>query len=230
MRILVVDDAPDVVESVRLGFTLQWREVEVIGAARGEHGLDLVEQERPDLVLLDVGLPDIDGYEVLRQIRAFSDVPVVMLTARDDTLDLVKGLEAGADDYVTKPFSVNELIARMRAIFRRASRPGAAPEIVEIGDAKVNFSAHSLHAFGTDHALSFYEVELLRLLVERAGQPVSRDEILQKIWGLDASPTNRTVDNFIVKLRKKIEKSPDKPAHILTVYGFGYKLATEVGT
>ena len=113
----------------------------------------------------------------------------------------------------------------MRAILRRAARPNAsAPEIAEIGDAQVNFSTHSLKALGQEHALSFYEVELLRLLVERIGQPVSRDEILQKIWGLDAAPTNRTVDNFIVKLRKKIEPSPDKPSHILTVYGYGYKL------
>ena len=102
----------------------------------------------------------------------------------------------------------------------------ATAEVLAIGDAQVNFSTHSLKAFGTEHALSFYEVELLRLLSERVGQPVSRDEILQKIWGLDASPTNRTVDNFIVKLRKKIEKHPDKPTHILTVYGFGYKLVT----
>ena len=126
---------------------------------------------------------------------------------------------------MTKPFSVNELIARMRAIFRRAQRPASAPEMVDIGDAKVSFSAHTLRVRGQEHALSFYEVELLRLLVERVGQPVSRDEILQKIWGLDAAPSNRTVDNFIVKLRKKIEESPDKPVHILTVYGYGYKLA-----
>jgi DNA-binding response OmpR family regulator len=127
---------------------------------------------------------------------------------------------------MTKPFSVNELIARMRAILRRAARAVASvPETLTIGDASVNLTSQTVHAGGRDHVLSFYEVELLRMLAERAGQPVARDEILSKIWGLEASPTNRTVDNFIVKLRRKIEKSPDKPQHILTVYGFGYRLA-----
>jgi DNA-binding response OmpR family regulator len=114
----------------------------------------------------------------------------------------------------------------MRAIFRRAARGGTNPETCDIGEAKVNFAAHTVAVGTQEHQLSFYEVELLRLLVERSGHPVSRDEILAKIWGLEAGPTNRTVDNFIVKLRKKIEKSPDKPTHILTVYGFGYKLVT----
>jgi DNA-binding response OmpR family regulator len=127
---------------------------------------------------------------------------------------------------VTKPFSVGELIARLRAIFRRASRvPESTPEVFAIGQVKVNMTAHSVARGSRSHQLSFYEVELLRLLHERLGQPVSREEILQKIWGIDAGPSNRTVDNFIVKLRKKIEKSPDKPEHILTVYGYGYKLA-----
>jgi DNA-binding response OmpR family regulator len=170
-------------------------------------------------------LPDVNGYAVCEELRRVSPfIPIIMLTARSQETDKIRGLDAGADDYITKPFSVNELIARMRAIFRRASRPSAAPEVVQIGDAEVNFSMHSLRTAGKEHALSFYEVELLRLLSERAGQPVSRDEILQKIWGLDAAPTNRTVDNFIVKLRKKVEKHPDKPTHILTVYGYGYKL------
>ena len=123
MRILVVDDEPDVVESVQLGFTLQWREVEVLGAGTGEEALDIVEHRHPDIVLLDVGLPDMDGFAVLREIRAFSDVPVVMLTARDDAMDKVKGLELGADDYVTKPFNHLELMARVKAVLRRLDMP-----------------------------------------------------------------------------------------------------------
>jgi DNA-binding response OmpR family regulator len=127
---------------------------------------------------------------------------------------------------VTKPFSVGELIARLRAIFRRAARPSeAAPEVFAIGQVKVNITTHTVARGSRMSQLSFYEVELLRLLYERIGQPVSREEILQKIWGVEAGPSNRTVDNFIVKLRKKIEKSPEKPEHILTVYGYGYKLA-----
>src|SRR4026207_779753 len=123
MQILVVDDEPDVVESVRLGFTLQWRDVDVLGAGEGEAALDIVEHEHPDIVLLDVGLPGVDGFEVLRQIRAFSDVPVLMLTARDDAMDKVKGLELGADDYVTKPFNHLELMARVKAVLRRLEMP-----------------------------------------------------------------------------------------------------------
>ena len=168
------------------------------------------------------------AYAVWEEVRRIdARVPIVMLTARSQETDKVRGLDAGADDYVTKPFGVNELVARMRALFRRAGRgsAGGVPETLRVGDATVSLTAQTVEARGKQHTLSFYEVELLRMLAERAGQPVSRDEILTKVWGLEASTTNRTVDNFIVKLRKKIEKSPDKPAHILTVYGFGYKLA-----
>ena len=224
--ILIIEDEPHIVMGLR--DALEFEGFAVISAGKGKDGVQLARAESPDAVILDLMLPDINGYAVCEELRRFSPfVPIIMLTARSQETDKIRGLDAGADDYVTKPFSVNELIARMRAILRRASRPAASsPEDAEIGEAQVNFSTHSLRALGQDHALSFYEVELLRLLVERIGQPVSRDEILQKIWGLDAAPTNRTVDNFIVKLRKKIEKSPDKPAHILTVYGFGYKLVS----
>ncbi len=147
-----------------------------------------------------------------------------MLTAKSQEADKIRGLDAGADDYVTKPFSVGELVARIRAIFRRANRPSESATF-NIGKLTVNVAAHTLERAGKAHeSLSFYEVELLRMLYERAGQPVSREEILNKIWGVDANPTNRTIDNFIVKLRRKLEKHPDKPEHILTVYGFGYKL------
>jgi DNA-binding response OmpR family regulator len=171
-------------------------------------------------------LPDVNGYAVCEEVRRINAlVPILMLTARSQETDKVRGLDAGADDYVTKPFGVNELIARIRAIFRRAARGVASlPETLAIGDVTVSLTAQTVQARGREHTLSFYEVELLRMLAERAGQPVSRDEILSKIWGLEGSSTNRTVDNFIVKLRKKIEKCPEKPQHILTVYGFGYKL------
>jgi DNA-binding response OmpR family regulator len=221
--ILIIEDEPHIVMGLR--DALEFEGFAVKSAGKGKDGIALARAESPDAIILDLMLPDMNGYAVceeLRRIRAF--VPIIMLTARSQETDKIRGLDAGADDYVTKPFSVNELIARMRAILRRASRPSAAPEVIAVGEAEVNFSTHSLKAFGTEHALSFYEVELLRLLSERMGQPVSRDEILQKVWGLDASPSNRTVDNFIVKLRKKIERSPEKPTHILTVYGFGYKL------
>ena len=224
--ILIVEDEPQIVMGLR--DALEFEGFRVVSAGRGKEGVALWKSEAPDAIILDLMLPDMNGYSVCEEIRRGSAiVPIIMLTARSQESDKIRGLDAGADDYVTKPFSVNELIARIRAIFRRAAArtPNGAPESVDIGGAQVNFTTHTLTARGKTHELSFYEVELLRLLAERSGQPVSRDEILSKIWGLDASPTNRTVDNFIVKLRKKLEQYPDKPKHILTVYGFGYKLA-----
>jgi DNA-binding response OmpR family regulator len=223
--ILLIEDEPHIVMGLR--DALEFEGFRVVSAGRGKDGVALWKSEVPDAIILDLMLPDMNGYSVCEEIRRTSGVvPIIMLTARSQESDKIRGLDAGADDYVTKPFSVNELIARIRAIFRRAARaPSSAPESLDVGGAQVNFTTHTLVARGKTHELSFYEVELLRLLAERAGQPVSRDEILSKIWGLDASPTNRTVDNFIVKLRKKLEQHPDKPKHILTVYGFGYKLA-----
>jgi len=221
--ILIIEDEPHIVMGLK--DSLEFEGFHVLAAAKGREVVALARAESPDAVILDLMLPDVNGYAVCEEIRRWNSlVPIVMLTARSQETDKIRGLDAGADDYVTKPFSVNELIARMRAIFRRAARGGPAPEVVEIGQAQVNLAAHSVNVKGDVQQLSFYEVELLRLLFERVGQPVSRDEILSKIWGLEAGPTNRTVDNFIVKLRKKIEASPDKPTHILTVYGFGYKL------
>jgi DNA-binding response OmpR family regulator len=222
--ILVVEDEPQIV--LGLKDSLEFEGFRVITAGRGRDGVALARAESPDAVVLDLMLPDINGYAVCEDIRRWNTlIPIIMLTARSQETDKIRGLDAGADDYITKPFSVNELIARLRAIFRRAARVGPVPEAVTIGDAQVNFASHAVTVRGATEQLSFYEVELLKLLYERVGQPVARDEILQKIWGLEAGPTNRTVDNFIVKLRKKIETSPDKPAHILTVYGMGYKLA-----
>jgi DNA-binding response OmpR family regulator len=224
--ILVIEDEPQIVMGLR--DALEFEGFKVASAGRGKDGLALARSEGPDAVVLDLMLPDMNGYTVCEEIRRHSPfVPIIMLTARSQETDKIRGLDAGADDYVTKPFSVNELIARIRAIFRRAARgTGSALDVLDIGEAQVNFAAHTLTLHGEKQQLTFYEVELIRLLAERAGNPVSREEILSKIWGLDAAPSNRTVDNFIVKLRKKLEKHPDKPQHILTVYGFGYKLAT----
>ena len=226
-KILIIEDEPHIV----LGLTdaLEFEGFAVVSAGTGNGGVQLAKQEKPEAVLLDLMLPDTNGFKVceeLRRLDAF--VPIIILTARGQEVDKIRGLDAGADDYVTKPFSVGELIARIRAIFRRASPrvSETTPETFAIGQAKVNMTTHTISRGSKSSPISFYEVELLRLLYERVGQPVSRDEILQKVWGIvDASPSNRTVDNFIVKLRKKVEKSPDKPQHILTVYGHGYKLA-----
>jgi DNA-binding response OmpR family regulator len=221
--ILVVEDEPQL--ALGLKDALEFEGFRVLTCGTGREGVTLAKSERPHAVLLDLMLPDINGYQVCEEIRRSDGfVPILMLTAKSQEADKIRGLDAGADDYVTKPFSVGELVARLRAIFRR-TQPRSESQTLTIGEAVVNLSGHTLQRGSTVESLSFYEVELLRLLHERVGQPVSRDEILNKIWGLEATPTNRTIDNFIVKLRRKIERSPDKPEHILTVYGFGYKLA-----
>lgn len=221
--ILVVEDEPQL--ALGLKDALEFEGFKVVTCSTGREGVALAKGERPHAVLLDLMLPDINGYQVCQEIRRTDPVvPILMLTAKSQEADKIRGLDAGADDYVTKPFSVGELVARIRAIFRRTQR-GTEQQSFTIGDAQVNLSAHTLQRGATVESLSFYEVELLRLLHERVGQPVSRDEILNKIWGLEATPTNRTIDNFIVKLRRKLERHPDRPEHILTVYGFGYKLA-----
>jgi DNA-binding response OmpR family regulator len=222
--ILIVEDEPNIV--MGLQDALEFEGYEVVATGRGKEGVSLAALRKPDVVLLDLMLPDINGYQVCEEIRRRDPfMPIIMLTARSQETDKIRGLDAGADDYVTKPFSIAELTARIRAIVRRASRvPDAAPELILIGDAEINVTAQTVERGGKSHRLSYYEVELLRLLSERRGTPVARDDILTRVWGLEASPTNRTVDNFIVKLRRKIEKQPEKPEHILTVYGFGYKL------
>ncbi len=223
--ILVVDDEPHIV--LGLKDALEFEGFRVVTASSGEEGVQVYRAERPDAVLLDLMLPDQNGYQVCEQIRKQdARVPVIMLTARAQEADKIRGLDSGADDYVTKPFSVGELTARIRALFRRARSAGPNQDsaVLTIGQVRVNLGAHTVERGGQSEALSFYEVELLRLLHERLGQPVSREEILKKIWGLDKHPNNRTIDNFVVKLRKKIERQPNVPEHILTVYGFGYKL------
>jgi len=221
--ILIIEDEPHIVMGLK--DVLEFEGYDVSFAYTGKEGLGIARANKPDVVLLDLMLPDINGYQVCEELRRIDPfLPVIMLTARSQEADKIRGLDAGADDYVTKPFSVAELTARIRAIVRRASRTPGAPDGFDVGDAKVNLATQTLERGGTEHRLSYYEVELLRMLHERIGQPVSREDILARIWGLEQSATNRTVDNFIVKLRKKIEASPDKPEHILTVYGFGYKL------
>jgi two-component system KDP operon response regulator KdpE len=225
MRILVIDDAPDVIESVRLGFTLQWREVEVLGAGAGEPGLDLVEQQKPDLVLLDIGLPDLDGYEVLRQIRAFSDVPVVMLTARDDTLDLVKGLELGADDYVTKPFNHLELLARVKAVLRRLDMPAPATRVPSFrsSELEMDFARQEVRLAGQLVELTPTEYKLLYHLVRNAGYVLTHGTLLAKVWGREYVDEVDYLRVYVRRLREKLGDDPEHPRFIRTERGLGYR-------
>ena len=221
-RILVVEDEPDIARGLR--DALEFEQFEVTTTGYGREGIRLLRERGSDLVILDLMLPDINGFTVCEEIRqSHPVVPIIMLTARSQETDKIRGLEAGADDYVTKPFSIGELVARINAIFRRLHRAGN-DEAIQIGQATFHPRRHELVRNRKTMALSFYEVEILRLLFERAGQPVPRDEILEKIWGVSAYGSSRSVDNFVVKLRKKIEDDASSPRHIVTIYGTGYKL------
>jgi two-component system KDP operon response regulator KdpE len=225
MRILVVDDEPDVVESVRLGFTLQWREVDVLGANAGDAALDIVENEHPDIVLLDVGLPGRDGYEVLTQIRAFSDVPVVMLTARDDAMDKVRGLELGADDYVTKPFNHLELMARVKAVLRRLEMPAPASRAPSFrsGDLEVDFAKQEARLHGERMDLTATEYKLLYHLVRNAGHVLEHGTLLAKVWGREYVDEVDYIRVYIRRLRNKLGDSSESARYIRTERGLGYR-------
>jgi two-component system KDP operon response regulator KdpE len=225
MKILVIDDEPDVVESVRLGFTLQWRDVDVLGAGSGESGLDAVERDHPEIVLLDVGLPDINGFDVLTQIRAFSDVPVVMLTARDDSMDKVKGLELGADDYVTKPFNHLELMARVKAVLRRLEMPAPASRAPSFrsGDLEVDFARQEARLRGERLDLAPTEYKLLYHLVRNAGHVLQHGTLLAKVWGREYVDEVDYIRVYIRRLRDKLGDDPDDPTYIRTERGLGYR-------
>lgn len=222
--ILLVEDDP----ALALGLvdTLEFEGFRVVHAETGEAAVRHVDTERPDCVILDLMLPDINGYQVCERVRKKDrQVPILMLTARSQELDKIRGLDAGADDYVTKPFGLGELVARIRALLRRTSRAPSRAEPFVVGEAEIDPSRQVMLRDGEEQSLSFHEVELLKLLWEAQGQPVTRDAILEQIWHLESHPTSRTVDNAIVKLRKKLEPVPEKPRYILTVYGVGYRLA-----
>jgi DNA-binding response OmpR family regulator len=222
-RILIIEDEPDIARG--LSDALEFERFEVMTSGYGRDGIRMLQERGADLVILDLMLPDINGFSVCELMRQTHPVvPIIMLTAGSQETDKIRGLEAGADDYVTKPFSVGELVARINAIFRRLYRAHQLDETIPIGSTVVYPRRHELERKGKTVALSFYEVELLRLLWERAGEPVSREEILEKIWGVSGHSQTRSVDNFVVKLRKKIEEDASRPRHIVTIYGTGYKL------
>jgi two-component system alkaline phosphatase synthesis response regulator PhoP len=225
-RILVVEDDEHLADGMRLNLELEGYEPVV--AVSAEEGLHYWKRGGVDLVLLDVMLPGMDGFAFCRKIREEGDrVPVLFLTARGRDDDRVRGLEMGGDDYITKPFNLRELLARIKGIFRREEwrRETTAPDTLEIGDSVVDLRSLTVTNPRGVHALKDKEAMILRVLAEKDGEPVARRTILDRIWGYDAYPTTRTVDNFILNLRKVIEKDPASPAHILTVHGTGYRLA-----
>jgi DNA-binding response OmpR family regulator len=222
-RILIVEDETDM--AMGLADNLQFESHEVTTAKDGAEALARVRGWNPDLVLLDIMLPKMDGFEVCKEIRAMGmTMPILMLTARGQEIDKVRGLELGADDYITKPFGVRELLARIKAALRRSSGMGIVARNVRIGQADIDLVKGKVVRGKKTFSLGHYEIEILKMLLERIEQPVPRAEMLEAIWGIEGFPTDRTVDNHIVSLRRKVEASPKQPKHILTVQRVGYKL------
>jgi DNA-binding response OmpR family regulator len=215
--VLVVDDEPNIADLIELYLAREG--YRVVKAGSGEAGLRAVAEHRPRLVVLDVGLPDLDGLEVCRRLRQTSTIPVIFLTARDSEVDRVLGLELGADDYVTKPFSPAELVARVKAVLRRTNQVGGA-EVIAIGDAAVDLGRREVRVRGEAVAFTTKEFELLQFLAERPGLALSRQQILDGVWGYDWFGDSRTVDVHVAQIRKKL----DGAVQIDTVRGVGYRL------
>lgn len=226
MRLLLVDDDPEIRTSVRVAFELQWRDVEILEADSAEECLRLVEERRPDLVLLDVGLPDFDGFAVLRELRAFTAVPVIMLTARDEPISRVRGLEAGADDYVVKPFDHLELMARVRAVLRRldVKAPAAARAPYRRDALEIDTDAHEVRVGGQRVTLTATEWRVLEVLVANAGWVVPHERLLARVWGRDEPGDRDSLRVFVRRLRMKVGDSADAPRYLETVRGLGYRL------
>ncbi|MCW0483864.1 response regulator transcription factor [Gaoshiqia sediminis] len=223
-RILIVEDEQAMLTGLR--DNLEFEGYEVDTADRGDDGLKKLQTGTYDLVLLDVMLPGLSGFDVCRKSRALGiDTPIILLTARGEELDKVLGLELGADDYITKPFSLRELLARIKVILRRTGSAGNnlhQNSLVTIGNLRVSFDAYEAYLDDTPVKMSHKEFEILHYLHRHAGKIVTRDDLLDHVWGMDYQPTARTVDNFIVRLRNKVD-TPDSQ-HIITVHGMGYKL------
>jgi len=221
-RILIVEDEPAMVAGLRDNF--EYEGYDVISAGDGVQGLERALAEHPDLVVLDVMMPRMSGLDVCKQLKAKRpSLPIIMLTARGQEIDKVVGLELGADDYVTKPFSIRELMARVKAVLRRASPPAAAPEVYRFSDVEVNIRSNEVRRAGEPVELSAKEFALLAYFVAHPAETLSRDRLLDAVWGYESYPNTRTVDTHILHLRQKIEANPEEPRLILTVHGTGYK-------
>ena len=221
-KILIVEDEPGMVAGLRDNF--EFEGYQVLSAMDGVAGLERALSDSPDLVILDVMMPRMSGLDVCKQLKAKRpSIPIIMLTARGQEVDKVVGLELGADDYVTKPFSIRELLARVKAVLRRAGTPQHDKNRYAFGDVEVNLRSCQVSRRGKPLDFSSKEFELLKYFLSHPGEALSRDQLLEQVWGYDRFPTTRTVDAHIVRLRQKLEPKPDEPHYFLTIHGIGYK-------
>ena len=228
IRILLVEDEPSLIFTLK--DTLESEGYQVIVSEDGEQAVGLAQEHKPDIMILDIMLPGKNGYEICQEVRSLKfTFPIIMLTAKDQELDKVKGLDIGADDYITKPFGVKELLARIQARLRRAGTYSSSNniEVLQLSATKIDLlESKAIFADGKTNELTAREIELIRYLLQAGGEPVSRDELLEKVWRYEYSTNTRTVDVHISKLRAKIESQPDEPHHLITLHGVGYLLKT----
>jgi two-component system KDP operon response regulator KdpE len=225
VKVVVIDDAPDIIEVVSLCFQLRWSGTEVLEAGEGGKGLELIEAESPDVVILDINLPDMDGFQVIRELRRFSQVPVIMLTVKGEDTDIARGLELGADDYMVKPFSHIELIARVEAVLRRIrGQPVSSDERPFVsGKLSVDFASNEIKVDGKLVKLTSTETKLLRHLIRNEGRLLSHENLLSKVWGEGYQDTRDLLRVHIQHLRQKLGDSLNSPTIIVTEHGMGYK-------
>jgi two-component system alkaline phosphatase synthesis response regulator PhoP len=222
-KILIIEDEEDIVKGLTINLKDEGYEVD--WAPDGESGLRKSLEETPDLIILDIMLPEMDGLDVCRELRKKDiDIPILMLTAKNEEIDRVVGLELGADDYITKPFSVRELIARVKAHLRRVRKEDKSGQnTYAFGDVEIDFVHFKIRKKGIEQDATSLEMKILEYFIQHRGQVVSRDDLLNEVWGYDNYPTTRTIDNHILKIRKKIEKDSTHPQYIHSIYGGGYR-------
>lgn len=222
MVILIIEDDISIIRGLK--DNLSFEGYRVITATNGLEGLSTALNKHLDLLLLDIMLPGLNGYEICRKLKKEKpDLPIIMITARGSELDTVAGLDIGADDYISKPFSIPELLARVRAVLRRASSESAEIETYSFDEVSINFKNYETLVRQKRVELSSKEYDIMKYFIEHENEVVHRHDLLEKVWGFDTTPTTRTVDNYILELRKKLEPNPSKPRHILTIRGAGYK-------
>ena len=220
--ILVIEDDISILRGLK--DNLEYEGYDVITETNGEKGLQLAHEKKTDLILLDIMLPGMNGYEICRKLKKEKpELPIIMITARGSEMDKVSGLDIGADDYVTKPFSIPELMARIRAVFRRVAQAYEIPEQYYFGKVKLDFKKYKAFRDNHEIKLSSKEFAIMEYFIRHEGEAVHRHDLLNEVWGYESMPTTRTVDNFILDLRKKLEENPSKPKHIESVRDIGYR-------